>query len=139
MHIRAATAQDLPALCAIDTYALEHPGRREEIAAWIAEDACRVIELEGRVAGYGVLANHFFGQAFIELLMVGVSYRRLGIGLALVTSFQESCAGRKLFTSTNLSNHPMQSLLLKAGFRSSGYVDNLDEGDPELVFFYAAP
>lgn len=82
------------------------------------------------------MTNHFFGQAFIELLMVGARFRRSGLGLALVASFQESCRGRKLFTSTNLSNHPMQSLLLKAGFRPSGYIDNLDEGDPELVFFY---
>lgn len=138
MDIRLATAADLPALCRLDTYAAEHPERQKEIRAWIHQGACRVGDIGGELAAYGIMTNHFFGQAFIELLMVGARFRRSGLGLALVASFQESCRGRKLFTSTNVSNHPMQSLLLKAGFRPSGYIDNLDEGDPELVFFYPA-
>lgn len=32
-------------------------------------------------------------------------------------------------------NKPMQSLLEDAGYRLSGYIDNLDFGDPELVYF----
>jgi len=43
----------------------------------------------------------------------------------------------KLFTSTNLSNQPMQRLLARLGWRSVGIVYGLDEGDPEL--FYLAP
>ena len=136
MDIRLATADDLPALCRLDTYAAEHPKRQEEIRTWIDQGACRVADLGSELAAYGIMTNQFFGQAFIELLMVGAHFRRSGIGLALVANFQDSCRGQKLFTSTNLSNHPMQSLLLKSGFRSSGYIDNLDEGDPELVFCY---
>lgn len=29
----------------------------------------------------------------------------------------------------------MQDLLVRAGFRPSGYIDNLDENDPEIVFY----
>jgi hypothetical protein len=29
----------------------------------------------------------------------------------------------------------MQELLSKAGFAKSGVIENLDEGDPEVVFF----
>ena len=134
MDIRLATSDDLPALCRLDTYAAQHPERQDEIRSRIDQDACRVIDVGNELAAYGIMTNHFFGQSFIELLMVGVRFRRSGIGLALVANFQDSCRGRKLFTSTNLSNHPMQSLLLKAGFRSSGYIDNLDAGDPELAF-----
>ena len=36
---------------------------------------------------------------------------------------------------TNRSNLPMQRLLLNAGFVASGQIDNLDDGDPEQVFY----
>jgi hypothetical protein len=38
------------------------------------------------------------------------------------------------FTSTNLSNIPMQSLLAKMGYLLSGVIHHLDEDDPELVY-----
>jgi len=44
-------------------------------------------------------------------------------------------SSKKLFTSTNLSNLPMQSLLAQLNFKLSGVIENLDEGDPELVYF----
>ena len=45
------------------------------------------------------------------------------------------CRTPKLFTSTNLSNLPMQSLLAKLEYQLSGVIHNLDEGDPEIVYF----
>ena len=33
------------------------------------------------------------------------------------------------------SNFPMQRLLATLGFDRSGFIENLDEGDPELVYF----
>ena len=44
----------------------------------------------------------------------------------------------KLFTSTNLSNQPMQRLLARPGWRSVGIIYGLDEGDPELFFLAPA-
>jgi hypothetical protein len=44
------------------------------------------------------------------------------------------CRTAKLFTSTNLSNLPMQPLLAKLGYKLSGVIHNLDEDDPELVY-----
>ena len=44
----------------------------------------------------------------------------------------------KLFTSTNASNTPMQALCERLGFVRSGYVANLDEGDPEIIYFKRA-
>jgi hypothetical protein len=139
MHIRLATPDDIAALSQLDTYAVEHPERRKAIAAWVGEGTCQLAEVGGEFAAYGVLSYHFFGAPFIEMLMVGSSFRRRGVALTFVTHFQATCIGPKLFSSTNMSNHPMQSLLLKAGFKPSGYIDNLDEGDPELVFFYPVP
>ncbi|MHC8315013.1 hypothetical protein [Pseudomonas sp. LB3P31] len=40
----------------------------------------------------------------------------------------------KIFTSTNVSNMPMRQLLEQLGYQPSGTVENLDPGDPELIF-----
>lgn len=135
MRIRHAVKDDHPALCAMDTVAADDPARRDEIAGWIDSRSCYLVELDDRIAAYGVLTHHFFGAAFIEMVMVSSRYRRRGLGEALVSHFRSMCAGAKLFSSTNMSNRPMQTLLIKAGFRPSGYVDNLDENDPEIIFF----
>ncbi|MGF6256786.1 ribosomal protein S18 acetylase RimI-like enzyme [Ensifer sp. LBL] len=82
-----------------------------------------------------MLTHHFFGHAFIEMLMVGASWRQRGLGAALIAHFRSMSSGAKLFSSTNMSNRRMQDLLVKAGFRPSGYIDNLDENDPEIVFY----
>jgi hypothetical protein len=41
----------------------------------------------------------------------------------------------KLFTSTNESNIPMQQLCERLGYARSGLIENLDEGDPEIIYF----
>ncbi|MFJ7630855.1 hypothetical protein ACIQZN_30680 [Streptomyces sp. NPDC097595] len=40
----------------------------------------------------------------------------------------------KLFTSTNVSNQPMQRLLQRAGWTPAGLLHGLDEDDPELFY-----
>ena len=40
----------------------------------------------------------------------------------------------RIFTSTNESNDPMRRLLAKADWLATGIVENLDPGDPELIF-----
>jgi len=69
------------------------------------------------------------------MLYVHPKYRRQGIGVALVSYLFNICNTAKLFTSTNQSNVPMQRLVATLGFGRSGTIDNLDEGDPELVYF----
>jgi hypothetical protein len=49
--------------------------------------------------------------------------------------FIPTIATEKLFTSTNLSNLPMQGIMSKLGYRPSGVIENLDPGDPELIYF----
>ncbi|MDQ2305679.1 GNAT family N-acetyltransferase, partial [Pseudomonas aeruginosa] len=60
--------------------------------------------------------------------------RRRGIASALLRQARDDCRGDRLFTSCNRSNLPMRRLLEREGFQPSGVIDNLDEGDPELVF-----
>ena len=135
MCVRLATETDAAALIALDSVAEDEPQRAAQIRTWCAQSVCYLAEERGVVMGYGVLHYHFFGCGFVEMLMVGASWRRRGLGAALIAHFQSMSSGVKLFSSTNMSNRPMQDLLVKAGFRPSGYIDNLDENDPEIVFY----
>ena len=69
------------------------------------------------------------------MLYIHPDYRRQGMGSKLIQHVESMCKTEKLFTSTNQSNLPMQGLLNKSGFVPSGFIDNLDEGDPEIVYF----
>ncbi|BCJ07959.1 MULTISPECIES: GNAT family N-acetyltransferase [unclassified Pseudomonas] len=136
MNIRLAGLQDLPALIAIDSVVRQDPQRAEQIADWLGQYHCLVAEVQGKVAAYTVMHQHFFGCPFIEMLMVGQGHRRSGLGAALLARIQADCTGQKLFTSTNRSNGPMRRLLERRGFVESGVVEHLDEGDPEQVYFW---
>ncbi|HAA85639.1 MAG TPA: N-acetyltransferase, partial [Kosmotogaceae bacterium] len=56
------------------------------------------------------------------------------IGSMLMRHVEGLCESERLFTSTNQSNEPMQSLLEKMGYKRSGVIDDLDPGDPEVFF-----
>ncbi len=60
--------------------------------------------------------------------------RQRGVATTLMRHFESICRTPKLFTSTNLSNLPMQGLLGKLGYRLSGFIVDLDPGDAELVY-----
>lgn len=138
MPVRLATETDAAALIALDSVAEDEPQRAAQIRAWCGQGICYLAEERGVAMGYGVLHYHFFGCGFIEMLMVGERYRRRGVGLVLIAALKSHCRHPKLFTSTNRSNLPMRRLLLNAGFVASGQIDNLDDGDPEQVFFIPA-
>lgn len=137
MNIRPALIKDYKALLSVDSIAPHDKRRASQIAEWINKQSCYLVELDNEVAAYGVLNYHFFHHGYIEMLMVKSEHRRNQLGLALVEHFKSICKDPKLFTTTNLSNEPMQLLLQKCGFSHSGQIDNLDDGDPELVFFWA--
>jgi ribosomal protein S18 acetylase RimI-like enzyme len=86
------------------------------------------------VAGYCATERAFFDHWFVMMLIVAEGARGQGIGSKLLLDAQRRCETAKLFTSTNLSNHPMQRLLAGLSWRSVGIIYGLDEGDPELVF-----
>ena len=83
------------------------------------------------------LTTSFFHAPYVEMLMVAAAARRSGVGLALLGHCTMLVGdGEKLWSSTNRSNAPMQALFARAGFMPSGIVENLDEGDPELIYLY---
>lgn len=77
----------------------------------------------------------FYSNGFIDMLYVHSDHRRSGAGGALLRHMESLCQTPKLFTSTNLSNLPMQSLLSRSGYELSGVIQNLDVGDPEIVYY----
>ena len=133
--IRPAAEADVETLCSFDQVALREDGRREFIARSVTAGTCHVAEAGGDVIGYCVLTYTFYGHGFVEMLYVHPGRRRRGAGAALLLHMESLCRSPKLFTSTNLSNLPMQSLLDRVGYALSGVIHNLDEGDPELVYF----
>lgn len=133
--IRPAARTDIAALITVDPVALTDIDRRQSLARWAAAGQCHVAEREGRVVGYVALTRSFFHQPFVELLIVAQDDRRSGVGLALIEHCKTATAGEpKLWSSTNRSNAPMRALLAKSGFIESGVIENLDEGDPEMIF-----
>lgn len=133
--IRPATQSDTEPLCSFDHVARHDNGRRAFIRHSVANGTCFVCVTDEQVVGYGVLEYSFYGNGFVSMLMVHPDHRHRGAGTQLIRHFESICQTAKLFTSTNLSNLPMQALLAKLEYRLSGVVHNLDEGDPELVYF----
>ncbi len=135
ISIRPASERDVEALCSLDLIARREDERREFIRRSVASDTCFVAVADKEVIGYGVLNHTFYHNGFIDMLYVHPDHRRSGAGAALLRHMESLCQTPKLFTSTNLSNLPMQSLLSKLGYELSGVIHNLDAGDPEIVYY----
>jgi GNAT superfamily N-acetyltransferase len=134
ISICPAVTTDIEALCSLDLIAQQQGDRREFIRRTVNAGTCYTAVAEEGVIGYGVLDYTFFHQGFIEMLYVAEGQRRRGAGAALLDHMERQCQTPKLFTSTNLSNLPMQALLAKREYMLSGVIHNLDEGDPEIVY-----
>ncbi|WP_272656985.1 GNAT family N-acetyltransferase [Providencia sp. PROV157] len=133
-NFRVATPIDINAIFSIDTIATAE--RYKDIIQWSEQGICYVLESNNEILAYGVLHYHFYSHAFIELLMVNKNHRRQGLGLILINKLKMQSKPQKIFTSTNQSNTATQQLLIKAGFVPSGYIKNLDDNDPELIYCY---
>jgi ribosomal protein S18 acetylase RimI-like enzyme len=129
-RIRDAGPEDREAIVAID-----HVARGPFIDRALRSAICIIAEHDARVVAYGVLEHTFFDNGFISMVYVAEPQRRRGIGRMLLGALAARCATRKLFTSTNQSNEPMQKLLASLGYVRSGVIENLDPSDPELVYF----
>ena len=133
--IRQGASADIPATVHLDHVARADERRRAFIARVIEAGECYLaMASEGLIAGYAALDYTFYDQGFVSMLYVREEHRRMGAGTLLMVHLEGLCATPKIFTSTNLSNIPMQRLLSKLAYNLCGVIDHLDEGDPELVY-----
>lgn len=132
--VRPARSSDATAISAIE----HNPSRESEIRHAAKGSRCLVAELNGIIAGFAV-GSRLYGFDFLELLVVSVTHRRRGVGSALMRGWEATADTPKLFTSTNDSNIPMQRLCERLGYARSGLIENLDEGDPEIIYFRSNP
>ena len=133
-QIRSASQEDTQSLASFDDVAQHSSSRRRFIEKAVSDETCFVAVVDDRNVGYAILEYTFYNHGFVSMLMVDPTYRRMGIGVALMQHLESECKTRKIFTSTNLSNLAMQALLAKLGYERSGIIHNLDPNDPELVY-----
>jgi ribosomal protein S18 acetylase RimI-like enzyme len=135
LSFRRAEEPDLPQLYECDPYSKVHESRRLELSRMVQQESCLFALAGGRPLGFAVLEYTFFRNGFIPLICVAKEHQGKGIGLALLVELEHQCLTSKLFTSANASNGRAQDLFSRAGFTRSGIVENLDEGDPEFIYF----
>lgn len=132
--IRRGEERDRAFMLALDGLILGQPRSGAWYDQALAAGEILVAELDGVPAGFAVHHRHFFQRDFLALLVVEPWCRRRGVATALLRAVEDRCAGADLFTSTNASNLVMRDALTRWGFRPSGRIDNIDAGDPELVY-----
>ena len=110
------------------------PTRRRLIASACEQGRIAVARVDDIIRGFAIFDESFFEQFFVRLLLVHPEFRRRGLASALMRAAELDCQSGKMFTSTNQSNLPMQRLCDRLGFVKSGFVENLDQGDPELIY-----
>ena len=136
---RRASEADLPLLHACDAYSKTHESRRLELRRMAQQGSCLLALAKGQPLGFAVLEYSFFGNGFVPLVCVASEHQGKGVGLSLLSEVERQCSTGKLFTSANASNERAQRLFTRAGFVRSGMIENLDEGDPEVIYFKVVP
>jgi ribosomal protein S18 acetylase RimI-like enzyme len=133
--LRLATKNDVQPLIDPDPLSQQDIKRIPFINHAIDSGICHILEDQDILVGYGILSHDFYQYGFIEMLYIHPSFRRKGLATLLMDYMENLCKTEKLFTSTNQSNKPAQALFESKGYVPSGVIENLDEGDPELIYF----
>jgi ribosomal protein S18 acetylase RimI-like enzyme len=135
LNIKKATLKDLPAILEV-MQAGSTADHTDFITRSVKAAQCQAALMDAKVVGFGILGTSlFFHQEFMELLIVHPDYWRQGIATALIRRLEKLCTTGKFFTSTNQSNIRAQKTYEANGFVRSGFIDNLDDGDPEIIYF----
>jgi GNAT superfamily N-acetyltransferase len=132
--IRPANPEDLPQIEKFDGIMAVSNARRDAAIKAIEQGRALVVESGGVVIGYGYVHHEFYGRTFIDLVYIAEQERNWGWGPKLMSALEGLSRSAQIFTSTNESNLHMQHVLAKAGYRRVGKFDELDPGDPELIY-----
>ena len=113
--------------------------RRAGFRLWCAQGDVFMAESPSGPLGFCVLDYSFFEHGFITRLYVARDARGKRVATGLLAATSGSCVTPKLFTSTRLSDLPMQRLLQRVGWRTIGMLDGLNDEAGELELFYISP
>lgn len=95
-----------------------------------------VAELQGRVVGYVKVAPaEFLGWPLLSIVCVAATVRGQGIGGDLIAATVKSPRWLRLYSSTEISNEIMLSLLKKHGAREIGFADRLNMSEEREILF----
>ncbi len=136
VRIQQAALSQCEEIISLDESVVGSRSRAGQICQGVENGLVHVITIRQKIVAFSLLSNNFYGKHFLELLIVEQGYRRKGLGEMLLCAVQQQCGEERLFTSTNSSNLPMQKLLEKCGFKRCGWIDQLDEDDPEIIYCY---
>ena len=135
MDFTIENATELEVVCHLDRLTIGDDSRRDYLNEAIQAGNCFLVKSDLIPVGFAVFTLSFYGFGFIELLIIHPDWRRKGAASTLISYLEAICPTEKIFTSTNLSNTPMHHLCKSLGYVGSGYIDNLDENDPEIIYF----
>ena len=130
-----ADIEDLNKVVNIDSEVIGNTSRRNYLEKSIELGHCIIAKEDNDIVGFLIYDTNFFECTFISLVIVSPSNRRKGYASLLMDYMMSSSPTDKVFSSTNRSNISMQRLFDANGFIRSGIVENLDEGDPEIIYF----
>ncbi|MEK4914954.1 GNAT family N-acetyltransferase [Bacillus sp. FSL E2-8887] len=134
MIITNAEITDLDSIGDIDIDVIGNDNRRNYIKRAIDEGTCIIAKEDNSISGFLTYDTNFFGYTFLSLIIVSPTKRRQGHASSLISYMLRHSPTQKIFSSTNKSNTNIQKVFKANGFMRSGMIENLDEGDPELIF-----
>ncbi|MEK4935016.1 MULTISPECIES: GNAT family N-acetyltransferase [Bacillus] len=133
-NVAKASIDDLDSIVHIDIDVIGDASRRNYIKHAIDEGKCIIAKEDNSISGFLTYDTNFFGCTFLSLIIVSPTKRRQGHASSLISYMLSNSPTQKIFSSTNESNESMQKVFSANGFVRSGIIENLDEGDPELIF-----
>ncbi|KIL43238.1 GNAT family N-acetyltransferase [Jeotgalibacillus campisalis] len=133
--VHIAKVEDLDRIAHIDKEVSGNTSRLSYFKTSIDLRNCIIAKCDKEIAGFLIYETNFFDCAFISLVVISPSYRRKGFASLLLDYMMSQSPTPKVFSSTNRSNLSMQKAFDSNGFIESGIVENLDEGDPEIIYF----
>ncbi|WP_047984765.1 GNAT family N-acetyltransferase [Ornithinibacillus californiensis] len=139
MNIISAERTDLDKIVQLDSEVIGNTSRKDTIETAIVQGRCFIVKESDDVVGFSIYDTNFFECTFITLIIVSPSKRRKGYGSLLLNEMVRTSPTQKVFSSTNRSNKAMHSVFESNGFVKSGIVENLDDGDPEIIYFKLKP
>jgi ribosomal-protein-alanine N-acetyltransferase len=120
---RRMTAADLDTVMAIENRIYSHPWTRGNfIDSLIAGYHCWIVELDGTIVGYSVVAIAA-GEAHLLNLSIAAEWQRRGLGLELlrfIIKLTQDYAADRIFLEVRPSNAAARALYRRARFSEIG-------------------